>query len=499
MEIQVILVSIISFMLGCGVIYFALNKKLSSKKKEDLEEQKTIEKEITLKAQEEALKIKENAQEEAKKLTQEVSEKEKKIAVENEKLTVTKQFLEKEVKENEEIKRQYKVKEKKLNDTLNMQVEKLENIAKLSKEEAKKLILINVERKLENEIGREIAEAEEKIKTDVDEKAKQLLVEAMQHGVTDYVSEYTVSTVEIPSEDVKGRIIGKEGRNIRAFEEQTGVNLDLDEAPNMVRISSFDAVRREVAKISLQRLIQDGRIHPSRIEEVVAKTKAEIEKIMFKEGEKLCHKVGVYNLPNDLIQKLGKYKYRYSYGQNMIEHTLEETNVGVKIAHEIGANVAVVKLACLLHDIGKVFTEEEGSHIELGAEYLKKLGIKEEVVVCVEQHHQDHPSSVEGVIVQIADSISGGRPGARYEDYETYAKRMRALEETAKSFTSVNKAYAISAGRELRVIVNADKADDNAAIKLANDIAEKVQKEHTYPGTVKVTVIRETRSVGVAK
>ncbi|HHH14157.1 MAG TPA: HD domain-containing protein, partial [candidate division WWE3 bacterium] len=326
-----------------------------------------------------------------------------------------------------------------------------------------------------------------------------ILVDAMQHGATDYVAEYTVSNVYLPSPEIKGKIIGKEGRNIRSFEEQTGVTLDLDESPDTVRISSFDAVRREIARVSLERLIKDGRIHPARIEEVVAKTRAEIEKIMFKEGEKLCHKVGVYNLPRDIIANLGKYKYRYSYGQNMIIHTLEETQIGVKIAKEIGADVNIVKLACLLHDIGKVFTDKEGSHIELGVEYLRKFNLPEAVITAVAEHHEDHPSTVEGAIVQIADNISGGRPGARYEDYEAYAKRLKALEDTALSFEGVEKAYAISAGRELRVIVNSDKTDDASAVKLANDIAEKIQKNHSYPGTVKVTVIREKRAVGVAK
>lgn len=498
MNIASILFAAISFGAGAFIVYFLLSKKINSQKVSN-EEAEARAKEIKLEAQEEALKIKENAERVAREKTKEVDEKEKNVEIEKSKLEVKEQEIESQKKLNEELKATYEKKQADLDNALNKQIEKLENIAKLSKDEAKQIILTNVEKKLEHEIGRRIVEAEEKIKSDVDEKAKELLVEAMQHGANDYVAEYTVSTVEIPSEDVKGRIIGKEGRNIRAFEEQTGVNLDLDEAPNAVRISSFDPIRREVAKISLQRLIKDGRIHPARIEEVVAKTKAEIDKITLKEGEALCHKVGVYNLPSDIVQNLGKYKYRYSYGQNMIQHTLEETQIGVKIAKEIGANVTTTKLACLLHDIGKVFTDKEGSHIELGAEYLRKMRVREDIVKAVEEHHEDHPSSVEGAIVQIADNISGGRPGARYEDYESYAKRMKDLEATATSFESVDKAFAISAGRELRVIIDAEKSDDESAIKLANDIADKIQKTHTYPGTVRVTVIRETRAVGVAK
>jgi ribonuclease Y len=498
MGLEAFLLSIFTFLIGAGSIYFLLSKKIKSQK-ENTEETSAKAKEITLKAQEEALKIKERAEEDVKAKQRKLDEKEKNLEIQKEKLEVQKQNLEKQQSQTESVKKSYSAKISELDKKINEQTEKLENIAGISKKEAKEIILSNVEKHLESDIGRRLMEAEDKAKAEADEKAKEILVEAMQHGANDYVAEYTVSVVEIPGEEVKGRIIGKEGRNIRAFEEKTGVNLDLDESPNAVRISSFDPVRREIARISLQRLIKDGRIHPARIEEVVAKTKAEIEKITLREGEQLCKKVGVYNLPTDIVQNLGKYKYRYSYGQNMIQHTLEEVQIGVKIANEIGANVQTTKLACLLHDIGKVFTEKEGSHIELGAEYLRKMRVREDIVKAVEEHHDDHPSSIEGVIVQVADTISGGRPGARYEDYEAYAKRMKDLEETATSFDSVDKAFAISAGRELRVVVDAEKADDAAAVKLANDIADKIQKSHSYPGTVKVTVIRETRAVGVAK
>ena len=483
---------------GAG-FYWYFNKKGESINSQKLEEAKAKAKEKILEAQEEAMKIKNKAEEESKKRERGILESEKKIEIEKEKLSIKKEEIEKREKTLEEAKGEIQQKNNKLQEAINKQIEKLEDIANLNKDEAKKIILDSIEKKLSDQISKKIREAEEKTKSEVDEKAKELLIDAMQHGVTDYVAEYTVSTVFLPSEDLKGRIIGKDGRNIRAFEEQTGVNLDLDESPDTVRISCFDPIRREVAKISLERLIKDGRIHPARIEEVVAKTKAELDKIIFKEGEALCHKVGVYNLPTDIIQNLGKYKYRYSYGQNMIEHTLEETKIGVKIANEVGADVNIVKVACLLHDIGKVFTDKEGNHIELGVDYLKKFNVSEKVIKAVAEHHEDHPNTVEGVIVQISDSISGGRPGARYEDYDAFAKRMKTLEETAKQFEGVDKAFAISAGRELRIIADASKLDDNQSIKLANDIAEKIQKDHTYPGTVKVTVIRETRAVGVAR
>lgn len=487
-----------SVSVGTGVYVYTNNKKLAEKSQRE-EEAESRAKKIIIDAEEKALYTKKRSEEEEIKIKRELAEKENKLRIERDKLQLSKEEVEKKEKALQKERDNLSHKTKQIEERMNEQTSKLEDIAKLTKEEAKKLILENTERNLSQDIGKRIAEAEEKIKAEVDEKARELLADAMQHGATDYVAEYTVSTVHLPSKDIKGRIIGKEGRNIRSFEEQTGVTLDLDESPEAVRISCFDPVRREIAKISLERMIKDGRVHPARIEEIVSKTAAEIDKIMYKEGEKLSHKVGIYNLPREIIQNLGKYKYRYSYGQNMIEHTLEETKIGTKIAHEIGADVTITKLACLLHDLGKVFTDKEGNHIELGAEFLGKFDIPRKVIDAVEDHHKDHPRSVEGVIVQIADSISGGRPGARYEDYEDYAKRMQGLEKTAMDFDGVDKAYAISAGREVRVIVNAQEIDDAGATKLANDVAAKIQKENTYPGTVKVTVIRETRATGVAK
>ncbi|NCT55442.1 ribonuclease Y [bacterium] len=482
---------------GSVFVYANRKQKEESSKKEVEAENKA--KKIVLDAEEKALHIKRKSEEDEIRVKKELAEKEKRAEIEKEKANLVKEEYEKKEKLIEGERESLNQRTKQLEEKINEQISKLDGIAGLTKEEAKKIILENTEKSLSQQIGKRIAEAEEKVKTDVDDKARELLVDAMQHGANDYVAEYTVSTVHLPSKDVKGRIIGKEGRNIRSFEEQTGVTLDLDESPEAVRISCFDSVRREIARVSLERLIKDGRVHPARIEEVVAKTREEIDKIMYKEGEKLSHKVGIYNLPPDLIQNLGKYKYRYSYGQNMIEHTLEETKIGTKIAHEIGADVTVTKLACLLHDIGKIFTDKEGSHIELAAEYLAKFDIPKKVIEAVEDHHKDHPRSVEGMIVQIADTISGGRPGARYEDYEVYAKRMTGLEEAALSFAGVDKAYAISAGREVRVMLKADEVDDASAVKLADDIATKIQKENTYPGTVKVTVIREMRAIGVAK
>jgi ribonucrease Y len=277
------------------------------------------------------------------------------------------------------------------------------------------------------------------------------------------------------------------------------VDVDLDVSPTEVRLSCFDPVRREIARISLERLVKDGRIQPSRIEEIVKKVSGELDKIMFEEGKKLCHTVGVFNMPPDLIQMLGRFKYRFSYGQNLIQHTLEETKSGIKIAHELGADVNTVKLGCLLHDIGKVSKEEEGSHVELGVKIAKKYGMPQAVVDCIAQHHEDEPfSSVESMIVYAADAISGARPGARYENYDEYVTRLQKLEEIATSYPEVDQAYAIQAGREVRVLLQPDKSKDDDVQVLAMKIRDRIKNEMTYPGTVTVSVIRETRGSQVA-
>jgi len=315
----------------------------------------------------------------------------------------------------------------------------------------------------------------------------------MRHGALDYIAEYTISTIKIQDEDVKGKIIGKEGRNIRAFENATGVDVDLDEE-GIIRLSSFDSVRREIARISLERLIKDTRIQPIRIEEVVEQVKKEVEKVIFEEGEKLVQEVGIYNLHPDLVAMLGRFKFRTSFGQNLIVHTLEETKIGAQIAHEVGANVEIVKLGCLLHDIGKVVADKEGSHVKLGVELLQRYKISREVVNTVAEHHEDRPlSSVESVIVYIADAISGARPGARHEDIEDYVKRMKDMEGIAKDFEGVDDAYAFEAGRELRVIVNPNRLDDIETTIITKQIKDEIDRKLIVPGTVRVTAIREFR------
>jgi len=372
-------------------------------------------------------------------------------------------------------------------------LKKLEKVSGLTREEAKKLLLEETERDAAQMMSRIIKEKEEEAKATADQKAREIIADSMRHGALDYIAEYTVSIVKVADEEMKGRIIGKEGRNIRTFEQATGVDVDLDEE-GVIRLSSFDSVRREIARRSLEKLLRDTRIQPFRIEEIVEQTRKEVEKIMLDEGQKLAAEVGVYNLPTELYQTLGRFKFRTSFGQNLVVHTLEETKIGVHLAHEIGADVNVVRLGCLFHDIGKVL-EGEGSHVKLGVDYLRRFNLPEAVINCVAEHHEDRPfSSVESIIVHVADAISGARPGARFEDIENYAKRLKEMEEIAKKYEGVEDAYAFEAGRELRVIINPGKLDDSQTTLLARKIQEEVSRALAVPGEVKVTAIREFRS-----
>ena len=448
--------------------------------------------EIILEAKDEALRIRRDAELEVRRLEESVRQRE--IAADRKDAgfdTREKRIAEAEasiVKKHEGI------------DALHKEtITKLEKIAHLTRDEAKELILSELRNELDADMAREIREAEAKAKEEAEGKAREILVDAMKHGATDYVTEYTVSIIKVTDEDVKGRIIGKEGRNIRAFETATGVDVDLDEE-GVIRLSSFDPVRREIARVTLERLLRDGRVQPGRIEELIEQVKKETERIMFEEGQKLCHSVGVYNLPPPLIAMLGRFKYRYSFGQNMIAHTMEETKIGVALAQEIGADVNVVRLGCLLHDIGKIVADKEGNHVELGVELCKKYGLPQKVVDCVAQHHEDTQfTSSESMLVYIADAISGSRPGARYENYDEYVKRLKDLEEIAKSHKGVTESFAFQAGREIRVIVDPGTVSDATTAILAKEIRDEIAKKVIVPGSVKVTVIRELRATEIVK
>ncbi len=448
---------------------------------------------IIQQAKDEAFRIKERAQNEAQKITQEAIAVEKDLSRREHQLEQKERDIQSRKQQAEHVARDVEKAKEEL-------LLKLEKVAGMSKEEAKNILLAGWEDKLKADVAKRIKAADEEIKARTEERAKEILVEAMKHGATDYVSEYTLSSIPIRGEELKGRIIGKDGRNIRAFELATGVDVDLEEE-GVIKLSSFDAVKREVARISLERLIRDGRIQPARIEEIVKAVRHELDKVMFKAGEELAHKVGVYNLPAELVQLLGRFKYRFSYGQNLILHTLEETKIGIALAHEIGADVNVVKLGCLFHDIGKVVTEGEGSHVDLGVELLKKHRFPEKVIGAVAAHHEDIPfPSVEAVIVYIADAVSGGRPGARHEDFQEYLKRIKTIEDIAKSRRGVKDVYALQAGRELRVIVKPEEISDDEMTVMATKIKDDLEKKfEVFPGQIKVTVIREARAEATTK
>ena len=378
-------------------------------------------------------------------------------------------------------------------------IAKLEKSAGMSRSDAKLELLNQIKYSEAEEIAREIKAVEEKVKAEADKRAREIVADAIKHGATDWVSEFTVSTIQIQDDSVKARIIGKEGRNIRAFERVTNVDVNLDEE-GLITLSSFDPVRREIARVALEDLIKDGRIQPARIEEIYEQTKASIEKLMFEAGEKLCHAVGVFSMPKELIAMLGRFKYRFSYGQNMIKHTLEETKIGIALAEELRADVDIVRLGCLLHDIGKIVSEDEGTHVDKGVKLLKKYNIPEAVIGCVAAHHEDIPfPSLSAVLVYIADAVSGARPGARHEDYGDYVKRLTKLEDIAKKHTGVSDAYAVSAGRDLRVVVDPGELSDAEATVLARDIKKEVEETMVYPGQVKIIVIRELRAIEIAQ
>jgi len=377
----------------------------------------------------------------------------------------------------------------------------LERIAGLTNEQARDIILAKVEQETRTEAARRIHELEAAIKNDADRMARKIVGLAIQRCASDYVAEITVSTVQLPSEELKGRIIGREGRNIRAFEQLTGVDIIVDDTPEAVTLSCHDPVRREVARLTLTRLLKDGRIHPARIEEVAEKTRQDIEQIIREEGERVAYEANVQGLHPDLIKILGRLKYRTSYGQNVLQHSLECAFLAGAMAAEIGANVQIAKTAALLHDLGKAVDHEvQGPHALIGADIARRLGRNAAVVHAIAAHHNDEePQTVEAFLVQAADAISGGRPGARRETLDLYIKRLEALEHVATSFPGVQRAFAIQAGREVRVLVQPDEIDDLESIHLARDVAKKIENSLQYPGQIKVTVIRETRAVDYAR
>lgn len=490
-------IAAITAVIGAGVgFYYAQTQ--SKRKNVDLE---TKHKSLILEAKDEALKIKEKASKEyfekeqyLKDLEGKIRNREASLDKRIDQVDTDKARLAEEERRLKQLRDEYeKLKSE--------QLSQLEKIAKLSTSDAKEMVLSRVEKDYQQEILRELKKKRDLLKEDADKEAHKIIATAINRLAVDQIAESTVSAVALPSEEMKGRIIGKEGRNVQAFEKATGVDVIIDETPDSVGLSSFDPVRRAVAKMSLEMLVKDGRIHPTRIEETVAKAKAEVNNQMKEAGEAAVEEVGLPALPSDLTKILGRLKFRTSYGQNMLKHSVEVTHIATLLAQELGANLEVTKRAALLHDIGKAISQETpGGHLQLSVDIARKYGQSEEVIHAIEAHHEDiEAETIEAIIVKAADAMSGARPGARRESLESYVKRLTELENLANSFKGVDKTFAIQAGREIRVIVKPEQIDDLAAFKLARDMAKKIEETLQYPGTIRVNVIRETRASEVAK
>ena len=381
------------------------------------------------------------------------------------------------------------------------QVQKLEEVSGFTTEEAKEVLLNNVKKEIAHESAVMIKEMESQTKLEADKKAREIISCAIQRSAADHVAETTVTVVSLPNDEMKGRIIGREGRNIRALETLTGIDLIIDDTPEAVVLSGFDPIRREVARIALEKLIVDGRIHPARIEEMVEKAKKEVEETIREEGEQAAFETGIHGMHPELIKLLGRLKYRTSYGQNVLKHSIEVAHIAGAMAAELGANVAIAKRAGLLHDLGKAIDHEvEGPHVDIGVDVAKRYKESSEVIHGIAAHHNDvEPETVEAVLVQAADAISAARPGARRETLETYIKRLETLENIATSFDGIEDSYAVQAGRELRIMVKPDSISDDEILHTAREIVKRIEAELDYPGQIKVNVIRETRAVEYAK
>ena len=467
-----------------------------------IEESEIKAKEVTLAAKADALKVRDEAEAELKQRRIEWQREEERLAKRREELD---QKLERvDQRERKSNQRQSQL-DKLQNDVEKMRstiVAELERVAALSQADAKKELLVTVEAEARGDMARVIRQVEAETKEEADQKAREIVTLAVQRVATEQAAEVAVSVVPLPNDEMKGRIIGRNGRNIRAIERATGVDIVVDDTPEAVTLSSFDAVRREVARIALTKMIQDGRIHPTRIEKLVEDAEAEVERVIKEEGERAAIEAGVPGLHPEILKLLGRLRFRTSYGQNQHHHAVESSRLATILAAELGADVKVAKTAGLLHDLGKAIDHEfEGTHTKLGVEFIKRFGVNNPKILnaIAAHHHEEEPQCLEAIIVEVADAISGARPGARRENVETFLKRVRDLEDIATTQPGVAEAYAIQAGREIRVVVKPDDIDDLASIQLSKTIAKKIEESMQYPGQIKVTVIRETRSVEYAK
>jgi ribonuclease Y len=458
-------------------------------------------KELLLEAKEEAIRTRREAESELKERRTELKSGEKRLTQKEEGLDRKLESVEQRTKNLQRKETELEESRQQLESLQEERKRELERLSNLTANEARDMLLAQIENEIRDDANRRLREIEQEVKEEADERSRKIIATTMQRLTSDVVSEMTISVVPIPSEDMKGRIIGREGRNIRALEHATGVDVVIDETPDAVTLSGFDPIRREIARIALTKLLTDGRIHPARIEEMVEKARKEVDVSIKAAGEEAIIEASCPGFNPEIVRTLGRLKFRYSYGQNQLRHAVETANLAAMISHELGANVEIARRGGLLHDLGKAISHEvEGTHAQLGADLARRAGVHPAVVHCIEAHHEEvEPSTVEAVIVIVADAISGARPGARRESLDTYIKRLEALEAVANEFPGVEKTFAIQAGREIRIIVKPEEVDDLGASRMAKEISKRIQETLDYPGQVKVTVIRERRSIEYAK
>lgn len=509
MEIVIALIGLaIGAGLGAGGLYVYQNAQGQNRQRQAEEEAARLisdaqsqAKQLVVEARDEALRIQQEAEKNANRRRAELERESDRLQKRREDLDARYERL--ETREQNLSKRQSKL-DKRQNEITAMydeQKAELERVAEMTRDEAREELLTMVETETRQDMARRIRETEEEAKLEAERRARDIIALSIQRIASEHVNEIAVSVVPLPSDEMKGRIIGRNGRNIRSFEQATGVDVVVDDTPEAVTISSFDPVRREIAKRAMEKLVLDGRIHPARIEKLVTDARKEVDRTIREEGERAAYEAGVPGLHTEILKLLGRLKFRTSYGQNQHAHAIETAHIAGMIAAELGADVAIAKAGGLLHDIGKAIDHEiEGTHAMIGAEFVKRFGVGERIVNCVAAHHHEvEQICVEAMIVEAADAISGARPGARRESLDTYIRRVKALEDIAREFDGVEQSYALQAGREVRIMVKPEQVDDLAAMRLARDISKRIEESMQYPGQIKVTIIRETRAVDYAK